>query len=111
MVTTKRLYDRYMTKEQYKEYLRSEHWQKIRGDIYEARKRCEFCGGKKWLNIHHLSYERLGNELPTDLVVLCKLCHFSFHNGNIPKNFLQWKYANKRGKKEIAKQWALEKVV
>jgi len=37
--------------------------------------RCEDCGGTKKLEVHHLTYERLGHELPEDLQVLCKPCH------------------------------------
>jgi hypothetical protein len=32
-------------------------------------------GGLKWLEMHHLTYERLGAELPEDCVTLCTFCH------------------------------------
>jgi len=36
------------------------------------------CGGKG-LEVHHLSYRRLGNELLSDLIVLCVGCHKKQH--------------------------------
>ncbi len=40
---------------------------------------CARCGRIKSaanLQVHHLTYERLGNELPSDLQVLCHACHW-----------------------------------
>lgn len=37
------------------------------------------CGTSKNLNIHHMTYERLGNEDFNDLVYLCKDCHSNLH--------------------------------
>lgn len=31
------------------------------------------------LEVHHLTYERLGCEAPDDLLVLCGRCHATFH--------------------------------
>lgn len=65
----------------YKEYLCTEHWRKI---SYTAMKKanfkCQLCNDDKKLNVHHRTYERRGNELPTDLIVLCKNCHMKFHD-------------------------------
>lgn len=68
----------------YEEYLESAHWQRVREERVEAVDRmCERCGegakrrGDRWvgLHVHHLNYERVGRELPTDLRVLCIHCH------------------------------------
>lgn len=33
------------------------------------------------LHVHHRTYERLGEELPEDLVVLCEVCHEAYELG------------------------------
>lgn len=66
----------------YADYLCGEHWrEKVRPEALErAGYRCQLCGVMdKTLNVHHNSYERLGNELPWDLVVLCEDCHAKYH--------------------------------
>jgi hypothetical protein len=38
--------------------------------------RCERCNKRtRYLEVHHLTYERFGRELLTDLQGLCKPCH------------------------------------
>ena len=37
--------------------------------------KCEECGGRTSLEVHHLNYDRLGCELPGDLKILCYRCH------------------------------------
>ncbi|WP_170756411.1 HNH endonuclease [Ruegeria lacuscaerulensis] len=43
-----------------------------------SNKLCEICG-KAGHALHHLTYERKGNEIPADLVMLCKACHTREH--------------------------------
>ena len=63
---------------EYDEYLKSWAWKEQRfWAIERARNQCKECGeglGTE-LDVHHVTYERLGHELPEDLVVLCRLCH------------------------------------
>lgn len=40
-----------------------------------ARFRCESCGRGGRLDIHHLTYANVPNELPEDLQALCRSCH------------------------------------
>ncbi len=40
---------------------------------------CKCCGSNFYLNLHHRTYERLGNELREDLIWLCKDCHKLVH--------------------------------
>jgi 5-methylcytosine-specific restriction endonuclease McrA len=40
---------------------------------------CKACGSKKNLHVHHVTYERFGNELLTDLLGLCYTCHKGVH--------------------------------
>lgn len=40
---------------------------------------CKVCGAKDEVTLHHLTYERLGNERDDDLIPLCWTHHGSFH--------------------------------
>lgn len=66
----------------YSEYLKSEHWQKTRKRaLSRAKYKCQLCGNKnEKLNVHHNTYENLGNEKNEDLIVLCESCHSKFHD-------------------------------
>lgn len=61
----------------YDSYMASARWQENRAPALErANGNCEWCGCKcDTLQVHHLTYERFGNELPKDLVALCPPCH------------------------------------
>jgi 5-methylcytosine-specific restriction endonuclease McrA len=60
----------------YREYLKSEHWQEVRKEkLKEAGYKCQKCGAKESLDIHHLTYARLGHERMSDLQALCRSCH------------------------------------
>lgn len=73
-----------MNKEQYSIYLQLDHWQKVKKAMYSMKSRCHVCFiGEENLNIHHLTYENIGNEGYFDLVVLCKDCHNKIHRENI----------------------------
>jgi hypothetical protein len=64
----------------YNAYMKSPRWRRKRAiAIYQANNRCSRC---KWqsidgagLEVHHKTYEHLGNEPLEDLEVLCKPCH------------------------------------
>lgn len=67
----------------YEEYLRLDIWRSRRMQaIRKANYRCqaEGCRMDLHLHVHHLSYERLGNEKDEDLMVLCGLHHRETHN-------------------------------
>lgn len=75
------LSDKEKRKLEYKEYLKSDHWQDIRTQALErADNKCQLCSSKINLNVHHNTYKNRGNEKLTDLVVLCRECHAKFHN-------------------------------
>ena len=60
----------------YQEYLKSDHWREVRKEkLKEAGYKCERCGAKESLDIHHLTYARLGHERMSDLQALCRPCH------------------------------------
>ena len=61
---------------QYTQYLGSSAWKLRRLDaLAKAGYRCQRCQGDGSLEVHHLSYDNLGNEKPEDLQVLCHICH------------------------------------
>lgn len=66
-------------------YLRSDHWRRVREFALEdAENRCAVCNSGFSLDVHHRTYERLGNERPRDVLVLCRTCHDIFHrNGRL----------------------------
>jgi 5-methylcytosine-specific restriction endonuclease McrA len=43
--------------------------------------KCERCGDKA-VQVHHLTYERVGYELPGDLMAVCLSCHGKEHSEN-----------------------------
>jgi hypothetical protein len=68
------------SKPEYSEYLNSPEWKQRRAECLRMSKyTCARCGLVKpasQLHVHHLTYERLGNELPADLQVVCLACHW-----------------------------------
>ena len=65
---------------EYTAHLASPEWQLIRADkLARAGWLCERCGASGVrgapLHVHHLTYERLGDEPPEDLLVVCPACH------------------------------------
>lgn len=68
--------------ETYDDYLSSPHWQEMRKKALEhAGNQCMLNADHSKLNlhVHHNSYERLGAEELSDLIVLCGSCHKTFH--------------------------------
>lgn len=68
----------------YREYLETPWWQELRrSKVRAAGFRCEWCGGgRRRLDVHHLTYERRGYELWEDLIVLCRACHEAEHGAS-----------------------------
>lgn len=65
----------------YSDYLQTAHWSVVREEALErAGHRCQLCGSQRRLEVHHRTYERLFDELPEDLIVLCRHCHAKFHD-------------------------------
>lgn len=92
-------------KRQWPKYLKSPWWQKRREQaIRQAEERCEHCGKTREqarcdfgddLNVHHLRYERLGQEKDGDLEVLCYECHKREHReqwGGIKMGFFEGRH-------------------
>lgn len=69
----------YEEPDEYTTYLASRKWADIRhAKLMQAGYVCERCGLSNYsvdLEVHHLTYARLGRERMTDLQVLCPDCH------------------------------------
>ena len=70
-----------LKKERYHEYLKSGEWKYIRTEkLKQANFKCDGCNETKGsMEVHHLTYERVGMELFTDLAVYCHDCHQIAH--------------------------------
>lgn len=91
----------------YDDYLNSDHWQRTRiqrllkADINDEwsvirceRKDCGLYVPLQALDIHHLTYKRVGSERMEDLAVYCRSCHGVEH-GFSPR--LWWLEAKRGG--------------
>lgn len=68
--------------EDYISYLHSPQWKDKRGAlIFKRGGKCEHCGFRRRLQVHHLTYDRLFSEDEADLMVLCSLCHEAVERG------------------------------
>lgn len=66
----------------YQTYIESDEWQQ-KAAAAKARVgfRCQVCNrhqDDEVLDAHHRTYERLGNEEPEDITILCRTCHDLF---------------------------------
>ena len=64
----------------YNEYLKSDKWQrKRRRVLLRDNEKCQACQDRKATEVHHLTYDRVGDEPLFDLVSICKTCHDFIH--------------------------------
>lgn len=64
----------------YQAYLQSPEWRKTRNAaLKRAGYQCSGCPSRRELQVHHVTYERVGCEREADLVVLCAPCHEGEH--------------------------------
>lgn len=63
-------------------YLKSDQWDVKRKAILKRDSyTCQACNTSGVpLEVHHISYSRLGSELPSDLVSVCRDCHQTIHD-------------------------------
>ncbi len=65
-----------LRQKKYHKYLLSDEWAQIKIDLFEVRgRKCERCGSKSNIQVHHLTYKNIFNEEPEDLEVVCRKCH------------------------------------
>jgi len=66
---------------EYNAYMNSNEWRKKRQErLTLDGYQCQMCGSKDHLEVHHVSYERLGKETMDDLITLCFTCHNKIHS-------------------------------
>ena len=63
----------------YAAYLKTPHWRELRQRKVAAEKECYICGATSGLEVHHMSYKRVGAERLSDLCLLCGACHEAVH--------------------------------
>lgn len=103
-------------KGRYHEYLSSHSWwQKRCKAIKRAGGKCALCPNRKRLTVHHLTYDRVGQEWPEDMRVVCWPCHQAQHDGHptvIPMDertrFVAARLFQKRSRR--AAKWAASKI-
>ena len=62
-------------------YMLTKEWTELKQlRLVIANHKCECCGSAHNLHLHHVTYERLTQELLSDVVILCSLCHTKLHN-------------------------------
>ena len=71
----------FMSAENKLAYLQSPKWYSIRIAIIAADDfKCQVCGSKHNLEVHHITYANLGNEKPEQLGTVCRACHQAIHD-------------------------------
>ena len=96
----------------YSEYLKTKHWQKKRkGLACTTSKKCMLCGTKDRVEVHHLTYKRLGNEYYTDLCFLCRDCHQATHDGGSEALSKVWTIRKEQRREDIRRIKGKDKVV
>lgn len=75
----------------YNEYIKSNEWDKKRRErLSHDGYTCQQCGATgQPLDVHHLTYDRLGDERISDLVSLCRPCHKAEHSTKVVFDFCQ----------------------
>ena len=70
----------------YQTYLASREWSLLRERVRErSGNTCEHCFGAPQQAVHHLTYERIGQENLADLLAVCHPCH-EFLSGKSDEN-------------------------
>jgi 5-methylcytosine-specific restriction endonuclease McrA len=66
--------------ERYDKYLASPEWLALRRAVLKRDGHlCQGCLQNAATQVHHLTYERVGDEMLFDLVSVCKACHEKIH--------------------------------
>lgn len=75
----------------YREYINSDQWRAKRMQYlrwrfgYKARWHCENCPSQEPIEVHHKTYEHLGDEQMIELIALCRSCHSIAHESGSVK--------------------------
>ena len=72
--------NRLMSSAERNAYLQSPKWQALRQQVKARDKVCQLTGATDNLEIHHITYDNLGNEYLDDLVLLSRKAHQFVHD-------------------------------
>lgn len=67
--------------ERYSDYLHGSHWRELKITCYRQRGvKCEACSSRVHIEAHHLIYRApLESCTPSDIMLLCAICHGQIH--------------------------------
>jgi len=72
VINTTKLSNQYMSAVDKENYMRSPKFNRLRKKLVRLHGyKCAHCGATYNLNVHHITYARLGDELVSDLALLC----------------------------------------
>lgn len=61
---------------EYAAYRETDRWKNLRRAVMlRAKRKCEICRRRDGTDLAHLTYDRMFNELMTDVLWLCRACH------------------------------------
>ncbi len=67
-------------RKKWEDHMASTEWQILRQKVFKrCNGMCEGCNERRAVQVHHLTYDRLGHEMLFDLVAVCLACHASIH--------------------------------
>ena len=72
--------NKYMSNADKQAYLLSPEWQALRQQVKARDKVCQLTGATDNLEVHHITYDNLGNEYLDDLVLLSRKAHQFVHD-------------------------------
>ena len=65
---------------EYDIYLKSPQWKYLRERVLKRENyMCQGCGFRKATEVHHTTYENVGDEFMFELLALCSACHNRIH--------------------------------
>ncbi len=75
----------------YQAHLLSDKWRRLRVKVFARSKgMCEGCAERRAVQVHHLTYDRMGFEMLFDLAAVCKRCHEEIHGRPIGEGRDEW---------------------
>lgn len=66
-------------KQDYDDYLETEHWKRLRASVLFPACLCKICRNKIAVHAHHRVYRNFYDVTPGDLIAVCQLCHSKIH--------------------------------
>jgi len=68
--------------DEYSEYLHSPHWRRLRAAVLKRDNHlCQACLRRRATEVHHLTYEHVGDEFAFELISVCHTCHTRITEG------------------------------